>query len=412
MRFRLFLAAFLLGSVASVSGADQPDDYASVPKEAEITWGQLRPLSFETKFDLPSGFLHLPDGTTVIACQRGLFHRVDLRDPAKPSAIYLDFREKMKGSVNFEDGIHGLALHPQFEKNGRLFLSYSQVDPRRTVLSEMRVDLKNDFVPLPETERVLLQVDQPLADHWGGQIVFGPDGFLYLGLGDGGLRDDPYRLAQNLWAWHGKILRLDIDRKQGAREYAIPADNPFVGLQLMREEIFASGLRNPWGMAFDAKTGHLWVADVGQDFWEEINRIEKGANYGWSDRDGPAALAAHPEPLLADARFIDPVFAYTRMRGDGLCIIGGYVYRGEAFPELENCYLFGDWGYGLVEAIELSPDEDRALRRITLYRQSPDSAGPFNPTFIGADSAGELVVLSQDGTIWMLERLTAMSKNG
>ncbi len=386
--------------------------YGEVPKE-NAGWCALEKLPFGEVFDLPVGFIHLPDGSTIIACQRGMFYRVDLKAPETPATVFLDFRERMKGVAAFEDGVHGLALHPQFEMNGRFFLSYSQNDPRRTVISEMKVDLENDYRLEPETERIIFTLQQPLADHWGGQILFGPDdGLLYIGLGDGGLRDDPYRMAQNPWALHGKILRIDIDRKQGGLAYGIPPDNPFVGLQLMREEIYATGIRNPWGLSFDPETGHLWCADVGQDFWEEINRIEKGGNYGWSDRDGPAAFYKPRELLLEDAEMIDPVFAYTRMRGDGICIIGGMSYRGERFPELEGAYVYAEWGLGIVEAIELSDDEKRATRRWTLHLK-PADGGPFNPTFVGADLDGEILVLSQDGTVWELKRTSGkISKVG
>jgi len=385
------------------ASAEEIDPYASVPHQEGAAWGKLVPLPFTELFDLPVGLVHLPDGSTLIACQRGMFYRVRLGDPSQASEGYLDFRDMMEGAVAFEDGVHGIALHPQFESNGRIFLSYSQNDPRRAVLSEMVVSLDRDFAPFRETERVIFELEQPLADHWGGQILFGPDGMLYIGLGDGGLRDDPYRMSQNLWALHGKILRIDVDREDGNRRYGIPADNPFVGMQLMREEIFASGLRNPWGMAFDPVTGYLWCADVGQDYWEEVNRITPGGNYGWSDRDGPGPLAAHPEPLLKDSVPINPVFAYTRNRGEGICIIGGMVYRGKRFPELQGSYLYGEWGFGLVEALELAEDQSEASRRTTLYRK--EAEGPtFNPVFLGEDPDGELVVLSHNGSVWVLER--------
>lgn len=386
-----------------VVAGQEADPYEKVPHVEGAAGVKLVPLPYRELFDLPVGMIHLPDGNTVIACQRGLFYRIRLGDPTQASEIYLDLRDTMAGSLAFEDGVHGIALHPQFENNGRLFLSYSQNDPRRTVVSEMVVSLDRDFAPFRETERVIFELDQPLADHWGGQILFGPDGMLFIGLGDGGLRDDPYRMPQNLWSLHGKILRIDVDRQDGNRRYGIPADNPFVGLQLMREEIYASGLRNPWGMAFDPATGHLWCADVGQDYWEEVNRIKPGGNYGWSDRDGPGPLAAHPEPLLKDAVMIDPVFAYTRNRGEGICIIGGMVYRGKRFPELEGSYLYGEWGFGLIEALQLTEDQSEASTRTTLYRKEVD--GPtFNPVFLGEDPEGELVVLSHNGSIWVMER--------
>ena len=402
---RLSVLAILLSSPFPTLGEPTPENppppFADVPFN-EVSSCALVRLRPDDLFDQPVGFAHLPDGSTVIACQRGLFHRVHLDRPSIPPEIFLDLRSRMEGLDNFEEGVHGIVFHPDFKSNGRCFLSYSQNHPRRTVISEMKVDRSpGDFAAVPRTERVLLEVQQPLADHWGGQVVFGPDGFLYIGLGDGGLRDDPYRMAQNPWLLHGKILRIDVDQTQGALAYAIPKDNPFVGLQLMREEIWASGLRNPWGLAFDPETHHLWCADVGQDAWEEINLITKGGNYGWSDRDGPGPFPVHPVPLLPDAELKDPAYAYTRMRGDGICIVGGILYRGEKLPELRGSYIYGDWGYGYLEAVKISDDSTHATQRHTLYRKPADS-GPFNPVFIGADTEGEPIVLSQNGTVWRL----------
>lgn len=400
----------LIGISCFVFGSESfgEDAYQNVRKEA-VHWCSLSPLPYPKQIDLPVGMTHLPDGTTVIPCQRGMFYRVDLADPSKPVKEFLDFRETMRGIESFEGGVHGLAFHPEFETNGRMFLSYSQHNPKRTVLSELRVDLAQGYQPLPGTERVIFELEQPLSDHWGGQILFGPEGYLYLGLGDGGLRDDPYRLAQNLWSLHGKILRIDVDKKDGAREYGIPPENPFVGQQLMREEIYASGIRNPWGLAFDKQTGKLWCADVGQDLWEEINCIEKGGNYGWSDRDGPDGLAAHPHALLKDAKTIDPIFAYSRVNQDGICIIGGLIYRGKEIPELKGCYVYGDWGFGLVEAVKFNTDQTAAAERYILYKK-PEDIGPFNPTFVGSDPEGEIIVLSQDGAIWRLSSTKVVSQ--
>lgn len=401
--FRFLLTAFLVPFIAVgwSEGAAATEPFADVPHD-EADWCSLTRLRPDNLFDQPVGFAHLPDGSTIIACQRGPFHRVFLDDPKKAPTSFLDFTSRMQGLVNFEEGVHGIALHPDFETNRRFFISYSQNAPRRTVISEMLATSGKNISARPQTERILLEVQQPLADHWGGQLVFGPDNFLYIGLGDGGLRDDPYRMAQNPWLLHGKILRINVDGKEGAREYSIPDDNPFVGQQLMREEIWASGLRNPWGLAFDPKTHDLWCADVGQDAWEEINRIVKGGNYGWSDRDGPAPFHLQRTQLLSEADFIDPVFAYTRMRGDGICIVGGILYRGKAIPKLRGSYIYGEWGYGLVQAVKIAADQSGATQRWTLYRKPAEDTSPFNPVFIGTDIQGEPLVLSQNGSVWRI----------
>ncbi len=362
-------------------------------------------------FDSPSGAACIPGspGWLVVAMQRG---ELWCAHPASgEKRLFLDFRKRMQGLFLFEEGVHGIAFHPQFSGNGLFYLSYTQNDPRRSLLVEMAVRpgyARNGPVEAdPATERLLLEVPQPLAEHWSGCMTFGPDGFLYYGLGDGGLRDDPYRLAQNPWSLHGKVLRLDVDTRTGALPYGIPKDNPFADDPLVRPEIWALGLRNPWGLHFDPQTKELWCADVGQDFWEEINVLQAGGNYGWSDRDGFWPLPAHAgaKPFRADtATFIEPVHAYTRLRGEGLCIIGGFVYRGKKMPALQGHYLFADWAMGRVWSLEWARDGDacKAVRRHLLYERSGDES--FNPTVIAQDSDGEPLVFSQNGTVFTLEK--------
>ena len=382
-----------------------------VPIVEEVLHGvRLQPLGDETfRFDSPAALACVPGspGWTVVAMQRGELWCAHVESGQK--RLFLDFRKRMQGVILFEEGVHGLAFHPQFASNGLFYLSYSQNEPRRSLLVEMAV--KPGFAkggPMeadPGTERVLLEVPQPLAEHWGGCVVFGPDGMLYYGHGDGGLRNDPYRLAQNPWSLHGKILRLDVNQRTGALPYGIPADNPFAEDQLARSEIWALGLRNPWGLHFDTSTQELWCADVGQDFWEEINRITRGGNYGWSDRDGYWPLAAHRaagvfHPGLAD--FTDPVHAYTRLRGEGLCIIGGYVYRGKKLAALQGCYLFADWAMGRLWGLEVARENGhvQATRRWLIHQRSEGES--FNPTVIAADAEGEPLVLSQNGAVFVL----------
>jgi quinoprotein glucose dehydrogenase len=357
-------------------------------------------VTFEREFDSPVMLATIPEGQgeQVVAMQRGEFCAVRVEDASwRP---FLDLRERMKDILLFEEGVHGIAFHPQFATNRLFYLSYTQNDPRRTVISEMKASAGDAPIAMPETERVVLEIQQPLADHWGGHLLFGPDGMLYIALGDGGMRDDPYVLAQNPWVLHGKVLRIDVNGRSGSLPYAIPADNPFAENQMVRKEIYALGLRNPWGLSFDTKTGRLWCADVGQDLWEEINLIKPGANYGWSHREGPMGTAFHPQPLLAGTDSIDPVHSYTRLRGEGICIVGGHLYRGTKLAGLDGAYLFADWGYGHVWALEMDA-EAHPMRRLVLQR------GPlphkFNPTLVTADPEGEPILLSQDGALYRLE---------
>lgn len=408
-----FFAAFFLAAGptdAAIPDASSPQPVPVPPEipaaelpEETMTGVVLRKLAFDREFDSPVMLASLPDasGEQVVAMQRGEFCAVRL-DGSGQWRPFLDFREKMKGIVLFEEGVHGIAFHPRFAENRLFYISYSQNEPRRTVISEMRASKDATPDALPETERVLLEIPQPLADHWGGHIAFGPDGCLYIALGDGGLRNDPYRLAQNPWVLHGKVLRIDVNGRSGNLPYAIPEDNPFAKEQTVRREIFALGFRNPWGLSFDARTGQLWCADVGQDLWEEINRVEAGANYGWSDREGPAKSAFHAHSYLPDTAITDPVHAYTRLRGEGICIVGGLLYRGQKLPQLDGAFVFADWGYGTIWALGIDPTSGLPSRRSVLHRK--DAEHKFNPTLVTADVDGEPVLLSQDGALYRLEK--------
>jgi glucose/arabinose dehydrogenase len=408
----LTLAAFFADSAncPAIPETSYPEAVVALPEippleipEEQMPGIVLRKLAFDREFDSPVMLASLPDasGEQVIAMQRGEFCAVRL-DGSGQWRPFLDFRTKMKDILLFEEGVHGIAFHPRFAENRLFYLSYSQNEPRRTVISEMRASKDSTPVALPETERVLMEIPQPLADHWGGHIAFGPDGCLYIALGDGGLRDDPYHLAQNPWLLHGKILRIDVNGRSGALPYAIPADNPFAKEQTVRHEIFALGFRNPWGLSFDARTGNLWCADVGQDLWEEINRVEAGANYGWGDREGPAKSFAHAHSYLPNLVTTDPVHAYTRMRSEGICIVGGLLYRGQKLPQLDGAFVFADWGYGTVWALGIDPASGKAVRRSVLHRKDPEHK--FNPTLVTADVDGEPVLLSQDGSLYRLEK--------
>jgi quinoprotein glucose dehydrogenase len=215
-------------------------------------------------------------------------------------------------------------------------------------------------------------------------MVFGPDGLLYLAIGDGGGKPggDPLRLAQNVFVMNGKIHRIDVDKKSGAREYGIPADNPFAGKEAVREEIYAYGMRNPWGLSFDEK-GTLWCADVGQDLWEEIDHIVKGGNYGWSFREGKQKFALRTDEPPPGTKFEEPVFVYDHTKG--LSITGGFVYRGEKLPMLKGAYLYGDWAFGRIWALKYDKGTGKVLSNDLVIKSKLDSSGKtpkahFQPT--------------------------------
>jgi quinoprotein glucose dehydrogenase len=337
----------------------------------------------------------------VVALQKGQVRLLPQNRNSGEAPLFLDLREKIEGQYSFEDGLHGLAFHPAFATERRVYLCYSRLEPRRTVLSEFQVPAGADLKADPASERILFEYQHPLGNHWGGGITFGPDGFLYAGIGDGGIRSDPYRLGQNLWSLHGKILRIDVDRRSPGLAYGIPADNPFTGQQEVRDEIWAYGIRNPWGMSFDKPTGNLWCADVGQDTWEEVNLIQKGGNYGWSEREGPSRFVERKQPPEEDKAFIEPVCSYPR--SEGISITGGYIYRGKRLRGLQGNYLFGDWGLGKVWSLVLESKTVTNTGVRQLYASSPDSPR-FNPTVIAPDEAGEPLLFSHNPSmIYTLE---------
>ncbi|GIV01124.1 MAG: hypothetical protein KatS3mg014_2739 [Actinomycetota bacterium] len=287
-------------------------------------------------------------------------------------------------STGSEQGLLGLAFSP----DGR-FLYVDLTDPAGdTRILEYRVGPDG---PDPASEREVLRVDQPYANHNGGQLVFGPDGYLYVGLGDGGSAGDPEGRAQSLGTLLGKILRIS-PRPEGGRPYGIPPDNPFVGVPGARPEIWAYGLRNPWRFSFDRATGELWIGDVGQGSWEEIDVLEPGrggANLGWDLLEG-----SHPfEGSGGDARTVMPVYEYPH-DGAVCAVTGGYVYRGEAIPALRGAYVFGDFCGGALEAIALR--EGRAPTHRELGPVVPNLAS------FGEDAAGELYALSLAGPVYRL----------
>lgn len=363
---------------------------------------RLQRLYLKHRFDSPVALavMPLPEPRHVIMQQRGEVWLLPQDEVLGTPERFLDFREKLKDVILFEEGFHGLAFHPDFAQNGRFYISYSTVEPRRTIVSEMRVMEGNNTLADPATERILLEIPHIMANHFSGCLAFGPDGKLYATIGDGGLRDDPYRLAQNPFSLHGKMLRIDVDTRSGALPYGIPKDNPFADKQEWRPEIWALGLRNPWGFAFDRVTGQLWLADVGQDLWEEVNIIKKGGNYGWSDRDGPKPASFHAMPFLPERTYEEPIHAY--LHSEGVSITGGFVYRGQRLPRLEGCYLYGDWGFGTLTALRYDPDSRTVQETFVIHRRAEGAEIPFNPTMISEDASGEVVILSQEGSVYTL----------
>jgi glucose/arabinose dehydrogenase len=288
-------------------------------------------------------------------------------------------------SLGAEQGLLGLVFSP----DGRyLYVDYTDTSGDTRVVEYAMRDGRAD----PSSRRQLLFVHQPYSNHNGGNLVFGPDGYLYVGLGDGGSGGDPMGNGQSLSTLLGKILRID-PRPGSQGPYRIPPDNPFLGRAGARPEIWDFGLRNPWRFSFDGQTGDLWIGDVGQSAWEEIDVEPAGSgggrNYGWNLMEGRHAYGG-AGPVLG---LVPPVFEYSHGEG-GCAVTGGYVYRGEAIPDLSGAYVFGDFCLGRLEALRLR--DGRVVKHWAL--------GPVEPGLasFGQDASGELYVLSLSGDVFRL----------
>jgi glucose/arabinose dehydrogenase len=291
-----------------------------------------------------------------------------------------------------ERGLLGLAFHPGYATNRRFFVNYTRRPDGATVVAEYRASASNpDVADVMETR--LLLVPQPYANHNGGMIEFGPDGFLYIALGDGGSSNDPENRAQNVNDLLGKLLRIDVNTGPDCPPpYCSPPDNPFFGSAPGRDEIFALGLRNPWRFSFDRQTGALLVADVGQGVREEINLVTPGGNYGWRVFEGTRCTDLDPASCSAGG-FTPPIQEYEHSAGR-CSITGGYVYRGTRSSLPEGAYIYGDFCTG--EIWQLSPPASGGTNTLLLNTSR-------NISSFGEDEAGEIYVVGLGGT---LDRLT------
>ena len=287
--------------------------------------------------------------------------RIMLAGP--PSSVFLDIRSRIVSGG--ERGLLGLAFHPQFSTNRRFFVNYTRTPDGATVIAEYRASASNANAGDPSSESILLTIPQPFTNHNGGMVEFGPDGLLYIGMGDGGSGNDPQNRAQNPAELLGKMLRMDVDTR--------------------RVEIFASGLRNPWRFSFDRASGDLWAGDVGQSSREEIDIIRQGGNYGWRVLEGTRCTGLGPASCTAPG-FIPPVTEYITGSGGRCSVTGGYVYRGSRATVPYGAYIFGDYCSG---EIFMWKDGIQSVLRDT----------NLNITSFGEDEAGEIYVVGQGGAI-------------
>jgi len=418
MRIFLFVPAqgLCMSMLSLVSGTAQ-----TLPKI------ELQPVLPNLKNDRPVWMSEAPDGSGrfFVVYQDGKILIVKKGSDGSGARAFLNIEDRHPHFSN-EDGLLSIAFHPGFRTNGLFYIYYNQKNspdqhaqplnyPFRSVISEFKVSATDPDQADMTSERILLEVPQPFPNHKGGELAFGPDGYLYLGLGDGGNGGDPFGSGQSTSTLLAKMLRIDANSRttvgRGARQhqlqYGIPSDNPFAHEpdieSAARKEIFAYGLRNPWRYSFDRETGDLWVGDVGQVLWEEVDLVTNGGNYGWSVREG----AHHYKPGPPGAQYVEPVMEYPHRpnlqpqglfpaHSPGLCVIGGYVYRGKKHPALDGVYVYGDYNLGTIWGLRYDYDTHKVTIEGTLLQQ------PKNITSFAEDLDGEIYALMQDGNIYSI----------
>ena len=315
-----------------------------------------------------------------------------MKDGKRLETPFLDVRKLVSRDAS-ERGLLGLAFHPDYKQNGQFFINYTDTQGD-TAIARYSVSTDNPDAAAPDSAEIILHIHQPYANHNGGDIVFGPDGYLYIGMGDGGSGGDPQGNGQNPEALLGKILRIDVNGTEGDKAYAIPADNPYVNNPALAPEVWAMGVRNPWRFSFDRQTGDLYIGDVGQNQYEEVDfqaaDSKGGENFGWNITEGlhPYSGAVVPDGLVS------PFFEYSHSDG-GCSVTGGYVYRGKALPDLQGVYLFGDYCSGIVWA---SYRDAAGAWQTNVFMQTP-----FQISSFGEDESGEVYLVNHGGSLLRFE---------
>ncbi|MEJ7693586.1 PQQ-dependent sugar dehydrogenase [Daejeonella sp.] len=385
-------AAFFL---QAQQGAKLKKETYKAKKAASVQSVALKDAFPALSFSMPIEFLSPKDGTNrnFVVAQRGKIHVFANSPNVKESKVFLDIESKV--TAGGERGLLGMAFHPEFKKNGYFYLNYTRnTSGLETVISRFTASKNDPNMADPASEVILLTFKQPYNNHNGGKVAFGNDGFLYIGVGDGGSGGDPQKNGQNRTTLLGKILRIDVNKTSGGLKYSIPADNPYKGnTQGFKEEIFAYGIRNPWRFSFDKTTGDLWMGDVGQNKIEEIDIVKKGGNYGWNVME---AEDCYGSGNCNTQDLILPVWSYRQGPQTGNSVTGGHVYRGKSLKSLKGKYIYGDYVTGNIWAL------------------TPSSGGKYSNALVikhkgmissfGEDANNELYVCSYgDGKIYKLE---------
>lgn len=377
----LLLAIFLF-----VSGqAPKPPAFSPPDPKAPVR----TVVAFEhLKFNQPVQITAAPGaGDALLVVERqGKIWRFENKAGVREKTLALD-ASKSIDSKQSEEGLLGLAVDPKFKENSRVFLYFTRYKPLRSILASYTMDAAGTTID-PASEKIILEIPQPYWNHNGGLPAFGPDGHLYLSLGDGGNQKDPHSNGQNLNLLLGKMLRIDVHNVPAGKSYGVPKDNPFVGREDARPEIYAFGLRNVWRYSFDRKTGEIWAADVGESAWEEVNIIKKGGNYGWSAREGGGAFVAE----RGKGPYEEPLYVYGR--ADGVSITGGHVYRGPTLAAIQGSYIFGDFQSGRVWSLTRGEKNEIKVMQI---------GNVLGLASFGEDKNGEILICSFDGRIYKVE---------
>lgn len=408
--FRLFsvVALGLSLSQAGLSSSVSADDVLqeALPVRAVRAFENLI-------FERPIVITHANDGSdrVFVAEQDGIVKVIPNDPEVEEADVFLDIDERCRYRDNQnEEGLLGFAFHPDYSSNGQVFVYYTTASEEHTsVISRFTVSKDNKNVCDADSEEVIMKIPQPFWNHNGGTIAFGPDGLLYIGLGDGGSGNDPTGNGQDLTTLLGSILRIDVDRTQEGLNYAIPAGNPFINKTIKKgrgktakacPEIYAYGLRNVWRMAFDRETGTLWAADVGQGLWEEINIIAKGGNYGWNIREATHWFRPDGRDTMT-GDLIDPVWEYHHDIGKS--ITGGSVYRGEKVPSLVGKYVYGDYVTGLMWALEHDGSRTVANYSLTGITSADGEVVKLPIMTFGEDQGGEIYFGTTFGQLFTFE---------
>lgn len=386
---KIYFKTLLILVLSYTTACSQPNQSDPPIQNGAITVVEAFPA---LSFTRPVDFQHAGDNSNRIFVveQRGVISVFENDASTTQKSNFLNIESQVDDSGN-EEGLLGLAFHPDYESNGYFYVNYTASSPNRTVISRFTVSSSNPNQADTGSELVLLEYDQPYSNHNGGQVSFGPDGYLYIAVGDGGSGGDPQGNGQNLKTLLGSILRIDVDQASGASNYSIPADNPFANnSEGFRGEIYAYGLRNPWRFSFDSANGQLWTGDVGQNKFEEVDIITKGGNYGWNTMEGLHCF----KPADCNQEGLElPIWEYDHTQGD-ISITGGFVYRGALLEELEGLYIYADYVSGRIWTLD-GNDPANPVNKELLNADFPISS-------FGIDQNQELYICGFDDKIYKL----------